>query len=608
MVKKQKSVTPIHITALDLFDDKSIYGGKAASLSRLHRLCYSVPTAWVIPCEYSISKPTINLEPITNENGPRAMFAVRSGAPVSMPGLMKTVLNVSTTKLEEAIKAVWESWDTEHAKLYRNAKGYADDMGTAVIIQKMVKSVKAGVAFTSDPSSDPKKAKFYPLVEYVEGLGDKLVGGEVTPTKADMDSDEFLVLREHLKQIHTVYGPSDVEWCIDKNGTLWFVQQRSLRFAQHAVNIDASGKTILLQGKAIGAPNQVTAVIKSSSSPNITENDAIYVGEFRPEYYPLMVKAAAIICANGGETCHASIIARELNKPAISGIKVNEVQFDGLQVFIDGASGTIYEANKQVKLKKVSKLKKVVKYALSSARMPQFHLIPIAPIYHNRYNANHMLARFYYTIDQLNKGLISQQRKEEVVQEIADVLSLYFYNACLGELRHFNRNGTSNLAVRAALTAKIESLLGYKPNHDGQAFSREGWVAKVNRPESIEQAVEIMEVALACYMKCSWSSSFGGKKWGLITEILLRYLNGEYSPTLFVDMCFNLQHNGGCAFGKFDWMLASPSYLMQQLNYKLNNNISQVMFYATKDVYIDIENYVNKKSILLKSTTTAQAA
>jgi hypothetical protein len=57
------------------------------------------------------------------------------------------------------------------------------------------------------------------------------------------------------------------------------------------------------------------------------------------------------------------------------------------------------------------------------------------------------------------------------------------------------------------------------------------------------------------FMECKWSSSFGGVAWGKIALMVLEYLRGNLSHTLFVDACFNLKHNGGCAFGKFDWML-----------------------------------------------------
>lgn len=610
-MKKIASVTPFLITteSQELMD-KSVYGGKASSLYRLKAAGYAVPEAWVIPCEYCISRPEIKLDNITASYGPRAQFAVRSGAPVSMPGLLNTKLNVSTVKLQPAITAVWDSWDTEHAKLYRNAKGLDDGMGTAVIIQKQIKAIKAGVGFTSNPNSDPSKAVYDPLVEYVEGLGDALVSGEKTPIKVDNDYPGDLAhLYYYLKKIHAAFGPSDVEWCLDKYGSLWFVQQRALRFAEHAEHVDTSDKKLIMSGKAIGAPVQVTAVIKMAKKA-INEGEAIYVNEFKPEYYPLMVKAAAIICASGGETCHASIIARELNKPAISGISVSQISIDGQPVFIDGSNGSIYETAGVVVSKKKGKKVVAFKPVLSEARVPQFDLIPGQPSKYNRYHANHLLARFYYNIDQFHKGLISQSRKDAIVKEIADVLCIYLYNATLGELRHLRVHASAGV-TRDALALKVEQTLGWTLNTHSSKTAREEWVLGIKKPESIQKAVDITALTLACYTKIKWSSSFGGPAWGRIVDVLHRYLTGEYTPTLFVDTAFNLQHNGGCVFGKFEWFTAYGSYLGYQLQAKFTGDMEKVLEYArggTDSVQVDIHDYINKESILLTNPASKQVA
>ena len=61
-----------------------------------------------------------------------------------------------------------------------------------------------------------------------------------------------------------------------------------------------------------------------------------------PEYLPIMKKSLAIITNEGGITCHAAIVARELKKPCIIGTKIaTQVLKDGDMVEVDADSGTI---------------------------------------------------------------------------------------------------------------------------------------------------------------------------------------------------------------------------------------------------------------------------
>lgn len=594
------SFKPLQINYAENGHDASIYGGKAASLYRLIETEeFAVPTAFVIPCDQCLIRPEIDLQLIRSLCGSNNRYAVRSGAPVSMPGLLQTKLNVSFYDLEAAIKEVWDSWNTEHAVAYRKAKGIPDNIGTAVIIQSMINSQYSGVAFTANTET-PECTDFDPLIEYVEGLGDALVGGEVTPKKLRSNSlaSWAKVLRDGLKLIHSYWGPSDVEWCVDEYGSLWFVQQRPLKFSKSlAHTVDESGKTVVFAGKAIGSPKQITAYMSMASTYKLKPGNAVYVGAFRPEYYMKMVEASAILCGVGGATCHASILARELDKPAISGMgEHTALDLVDKPLLIDGATAKVYKFDREVAVTKPTKLVRV----LDETRCPNGSL----QLYTSSYNVNYMLVRFYQAIKDWQEGKISEERKVFVAREIADVLCLYFYKACLGELRHVKGKASdfTKFWGATALMRRVESLIGQEIS----GGDRDEFVNSVTMPTTLKEAITTMRAVEAAFSKLPWRGGYGGKKWGKIAQVLLKYLAGDYSPIMFVDNCFNLKHNGGCAFGKFSWITCNNGIIKYQLNHKQEGDLTQ----ATK-VYADycgghhnsaIAHYVQKESIFYEGT------
>jgi len=93
------------------------------------------------------------------EAGRPLLVSVRSGAAVSMPGMMDTILNLDPREqLAAAVTGVFDSWDTPRARTYRSLHDIPDDLGTAVTVQAMVFGDRdehsgAGVAFSRDPNT-----------------------------------------------------------------------------------------------------------------------------------------------------------------------------------------------------------------------------------------------------------------------------------------------------------------------------------------------------------------------------------------------------------------------------------------------------------------------
>jgi phosphohistidine swiveling domain-containing protein len=94
------------------------------------------------------------------------------------------------------------------------------------------------------------------------------------------------------------------------------------------------------KGVAVGRVKIVRNVV--SESVKFQDGDILVTGMTRPEFVPLMQRASAIITDEGGITCHAAIIARELDKPCIIGTKIaTQVLHDGDLVEVDADNGVV---------------------------------------------------------------------------------------------------------------------------------------------------------------------------------------------------------------------------------------------------------------------------
>lgn len=552
---------------------KEEFGGKAASLRRLIDAGFNVPPAVVIPCKHTFDRPDLSAvfsNKYVEGAAEERLYAVRSGAPISMPGLLETKLNVKMDGVIPAINAVWDSWNTEHAIAYRESKGIDHNIGTAVIVQRQVTNIwAAGVAFTAKPDEPFSKYTFNPVIEYLEGVtGEALVGGTQTPKVATKDHEVYKLLEKHLKQIHEKWGPSDVEWVISNDVNTWdnkrmvyFVQQRELKFSKAVSYIaeaaDIAPEDIIYKAKPVGAP--VRRHLRFTKDPKKAKGRTLIVENFASELYKPMMEAGAILSLHGGATCHASIIAREMNKPAISDIPKLLVQelldSDGVYI-IDGGSGVIARTTKPEDTVETMASNDI---KLDPSRLPDFSLIAQASSGvrkdDNRFAANTLLIRLYGTLDAHSKGLVSDERKAAVIKETARIVSLYIYNAVICEARHTKNQADSN---HKALVYELGSLGVYLPTEGGN-LDREKFQILIPQPKTLLNAISVVKNVMTNFYELSWSSSFGGKKWGLIAETLLAYLRNEISDLMFLDSAFNLQHNNGCVFGKFGWFMVDTN-------------------------------------------------
>ena len=144
--------------------------------------------------------------------GDEPAVAVRSSAcaedsqEASFAGQQETYLHVrGAAEVLERIRECWASFFSERALFYREQKGSLDDLGMAVVVQRMVDADVAGVLFTNDPV---RRRRDRMVVEAVFGLGEACVSGLVTPDHYVLARDGTLKKeRLSVQPLAVVSGP-----------------------------------------------------------------------------------------------------------------------------------------------------------------------------------------------------------------------------------------------------------------------------------------------------------------------------------------------------------------------------------------------------------------
>ncbi len=297
-----------------------------------------------------------------------------------------------------AIVAVFLSWNSKRAKIYRKINYIPDHWGTAVNVQAMVfgnmgQDCATGVAFTRNPSTGNKEL----FGEYlVNAQGEDVVAGIRTPKNILVMHKSmkkiFQQLKKIFKQLENKYKDmQDIEFTVENN-KLWMLQTRSgKRTAKAAIKIavDMVKEKLITDKEAILRvdPNMLNTLLHPTldekaekkiiasglpASPGAASGkvtfsaddaerlkeqmqDTILVRiETSPEDINGMHAAKGILTTRGGMTSHAAVIARGMGKPCVSGsseikidyenkiFKAGEYQIkEGDVITIDGGSGKV---------------------------------------------------------------------------------------------------------------------------------------------------------------------------------------------------------------------------------------------------------------------------
>ena len=450
-----------------------ILGGKGASLAEMTKMGVPVPPGFTISTEacrhylYSGEQVPVLAEEVAaalrwleGDSGKRfgdaadpLLVSVRSGAPISMPGMMDTVLNVGLNdasirglaavsgsmefaldsykrllqmfgtivldlsksffdeaaaqidrrelprerqlclkveafkriieektgnpfpqapqkQLELAIEAVFRSWQSERAKVYRSLNKISEELGTAVTVQAMAFGNRGldsgtGVGFTRNPSTGAPGI----FGEYLANAqGEDIVAGIRTPTPISVLADQLPHVYRHLtelvERLETHYRDvQDFEFTVE-SGRLYLLQTRSAKRTSNAavkIAVDLADAGVISKAEAIRrvkpaslveilSPQLDTAAAGEPLVTGLAASAGAAVGKIalsanravamKAQGEPVvlltqettaddihgMAASVGFLTARGGATSHAAVVARGMGKCCITGAK--DIEFD----------------------------------------------------------------------------------------------------------------------------------------------------------------------------------------------------------------------------------------------------------------------------------------
>jgi pyruvate, water dikinase len=327
--------------------------------------------------------------------------AVRSSATAedlagaSFAGLQDTYLNVTGVEaVLAAVKKCWSSLFTTRVLVYRERKGFDHlNVHLAVVVQKMVDSVVSGILFTKDPNTGEN----HMIVEAGWGLGESVVGGEVTPDHYVVDGATLKVVHKQISEqkirivraegggnrredvpsdarsaqklpdhrlarlvslarlIESQYRrPMDIEWCADAD-SLYIVQARPVTTIPTSTAPGARAPSETPEeggevpplvrgfGASPGIAGGIARIVRGAEEmERIQAGEVLVTTMTTPDMVPAMSRASAIVTDEGGMTCHAAIVSRELGVPCVVGTREATKKItEGSEITVDGKSGIV---------------------------------------------------------------------------------------------------------------------------------------------------------------------------------------------------------------------------------------------------------------------------
>jgi pyruvate,water dikinase len=322
-------------------------------------------------------------------------------ATASFAGQHESYINISGNEnVLKAVKKCFASLFTDRAIAYREEKGFEHlKVALSVCVQKMVRSdlASSGVMFTLDTETGFENVV---LINSIFGQGEMIVKGEIIPdtfyvfkptlkkgyraiivknlgkkdrklvykkggglrevkvSKKDqmrfsLTDDEVLTLAKWSMILEEHYGcHQDIEWAKDgKTNQLFIVQSRpetvhtSKKERVYEEYEIKTTKKPILTGIAVGnkvGQGRVRVIENVSKISEFKKGEVLVTKMTDPDWVPIMRIASAIITDEGGRTCHAAIVGRELGIPAIVGTgSATKVLKTGQEVTVDCTSGSV---------------------------------------------------------------------------------------------------------------------------------------------------------------------------------------------------------------------------------------------------------------------------
>jgi pyruvate,orthophosphate dikinase len=301
-------------------------------------------------------------------------------------------------QLRRATRAVFDSWESPRAKVYRRTYDIPDDLGTAVNVVQMVFGNKGdtsgtGVCFTRDPSTGERRV----FGEFlVNAQGEDVVAGirtpepiermrELLPEAYERLTDTLDRLEEHYREMQ------DVEFTVEDRQLFLLQTRTGKRTAKAALRIavEMTAEDLISREEAVARidPGQLDQLLHPMIDPN-ADVDVVATGlnaspgaasgaivldadlaeergragedvilvrwETTPDDIHGLIQARGVLTAHGGMTSHAAVVARGMGKPCVAGcdalsidlasrtLSIGDVELrEGDQLTIDGGTGRV---------------------------------------------------------------------------------------------------------------------------------------------------------------------------------------------------------------------------------------------------------------------------
>ncbi len=349
---------------------------------------------------------------LVKESGEEFVAVRSSGTAEDLPdasfaGQQDTYLNVhGDDELIQKVKECYASLFTDRAIYYRSRMHIpSSSVALAVAIQRQVFSKVAGVMFTIDVSTGENNVI---MIEGSYGLGEYIVQGTVTPdtfyiNKKDLsiskklispNKDKMLIrlkeggtqdikidkesaskqclTDEQIKKLAS-YGleiekhynhAMDIEWAMDERKdelfivqarfeTVWDKKQKQVE-SKPVSNISKEALIRGLPASPGRTSGKVHVILDVKDIDQFQQGEILVTKMTAPDWVPAMQKAKAIITDEGGMTCHAAIVSRELGVPSIVGTesfgnKATNALKSGDEITVDAKNGAVYSGLEEEK-------------------------------------------------------------------------------------------------------------------------------------------------------------------------------------------------------------------------------------------------------------------
>jgi len=328
--------------------------------------------------------------------------AIRSSAnaedqpETSFAGQNKTFLNIKgADHVVEAVKECWASLFSARCIFYK-VKNNLEHRKVLIsaVVQKMVNADSAGVAFTINPTTNNKDEI---VIEAGFGLGESVVSGSITPDVYLVNKSDFNIIDKvlneqkekivldinlgrsvtkrvlegkvqkvrdaHIKEI-AQYAKKleehykmaqDIEFAIEGN-RVYIVQTRPVTTegkveAKVEEREEVEG-VVIVKGIAAGpgiGKGKVKIVHNANELSKIEQGDVLVAEMTNPDYVSAMKRAIAVVTDEGGSSCHAAIVGREMGLAVVVGTgNGTEILKEGMQVTVDGYTGKVYSGEVEI--------------------------------------------------------------------------------------------------------------------------------------------------------------------------------------------------------------------------------------------------------------------